>query len=392
LALSEAAVAERSGACTEALVERGRVVEKRAAAEQSLREFESRRAACAAEESQVRRETDEAQRQSAALTEELRQAREQQTEQTAEGERRQANVLQMREQRQTLRQQLEEQSAAAREAQRRIEAADAVLHEKQVALRENEVRREALVARGREELGLDLAEHYATYQHAEQDWEAIKTEIAELKGKVARLGNVNLDAIAELEELTPRYEHLMAQQADLTSAIERLQALIVELDAESRARFLATFEQVRLNFQEMFRKLFGGGKADVVLEDPERPLECGVEIIARPPGKEPQSISLLSGGEKTMTAVALLMSVFKCRPSPFAILDEVDAALDESNTERFNSVLQEFLSHTQFVVITHSKRTMASADVLYGITMEEPGVTKRVSVRFEERVQTPNVA
>ncbi len=392
LGLSEAAVAERSGACTEALVERGRVVEKRAAAEQSLREFESRRAACAAEESQVRRETEEAQRQSAALTEELRQARGQQAEQQAEGARRQADVLQMREQRQALRQRLEEQSAAAREAQRRIEAADAVLHEQQVALRENEVRREALVARVREELGLDLAEHYATYQHAEQDWEAIKTEIAELKGKVTRLGNVNLDAIAELEELTPRYEHLISQQADLTSAIERLQALIVELDAESRARFLATFEQVRLNFQEMFRKLFGGGKADVLLEDPERPLECGVEIIARPPGKEPQSISLLSGGEKTMTAVALLMSVFKCRPSPFAILDEVDAALDESNTERFNSVLQEFLSHTQFVVITHSKRTMASADVLYGITMEEPGVSKRVSVRFEERVQTPNVA
>jgi len=142
----------------------------------------------------------------------------------------------------------------------------------------------------------------------------------------------------------------------------------------------------------MFRKLFGGGKADIILEDPEQPLECGIEIIARPPGKEPQSISLLSGGEKTLTAVALLMGVFRSRPSPFAILDEVDAALDESNIERFNNVLQEFLSHSQFVVITHSKRTMASADVLYGVTMEEPGVSKRVSVRFEDRVQTPSVA
>jgi chromosome segregation protein len=130
----------------------------------------------------------------------------------------------------------------------------------------------------------------------------------------------------------------------------------------------------------------------VILEDPENPLECGIEIIARPPGKEPRSITLLSGGEKTMTAVALLLAVFRSRPSPFAILDEVDAALDESNTERFNSVLHEFLSHSQFVVITHSKRTMACADVLYGITMEEPGVSKRVSVRFDDRVHTPSVA
>ena len=157
-------------------------------------------------------------------------------------------------------------------------------------------------------------------------------------------------------------------------------------------RFAAAFEQIRENFQEVFRKLFGGGKADVVLEDPENALECGIEIIARPPGKEPQSISLLSGGEKTLTAVSLLMGVFKSRPSPFAILDEVDAALDESNVERFNNVLQEFLSHSQFVMITHSKRTMACADTLYGVTMEEPGVSKRVSVRFEARVNTPSVA
>ncbi|HQL55238.1 MAG TPA: chromosome segregation protein SMC, partial [Phycisphaerae bacterium] len=209
---------------------------------------------------------------------------------------------------------------------------------------------------------------------------------------IARLGNVNLDAIAELEELSPRYEHLMAQRSDLLSAIERLQTLIEELDRESRARFLAAFEQIRANFQEMFRKLFGGGRADVLLEDAENPLECGIEIIARPPGKEPQSISLLSGGEKTLTAVSLLMGVFRSRPSPFAILDEVDAALDEANVERFNSVLQEFLSHSQFVVITHSKRTMACADVLYGVTMEEPGVSKRVSVRFDDRVQAPHVA
>jgi chromosome segregation protein len=228
---------------------------------------------------------------------------------------------------------------------------------------------------------------------AEQDWEAVRAEIAELREKLARLGNVNLDAITELEELTPRYENLVAQRTDLLASIERLQALIAELDQESQTRFATAFNQIREYFQELFRQIFGGGKADIVLLDPEKPLECGIEIIARPPGKEPQSLSLLSGGEKTMTAVALVMAVFKSKPSPFAFLDEVDAALDEANTERFNNVLQGFLAHSQFVVITHSKRTMSSADVLYGVTMEEPGVSKRVSVRFENgRVQTPNVA
>jgi chromosome segregation protein len=171
-----------------------------------------------------------------------------------------------------------------------------------------------------------------------------------------------------------------------------LAALIEQLDDQSRTRFTEAFESIRENFHELFRKLFGGGKADILLEEPEQPLECGIEIIARPPGKEPQSISLLSGGEKTLTAVALLLAVFKSKPSPFAILDEVDAALDESNIDRFNTVVNEFLSRSQFIVITHNKRTMQCADVLYGITMEEPGVSKRMSVRFDDRVETPEVA
>ncbi|MCK4341982.1 MAG: chromosome segregation protein SMC [Phycisphaerae bacterium] len=388
----EAALEQMGKEYTAALVEKGRAAEKRAAGEETLEELRARCETLQREEDQARREAEEAVREIDAAEQELRQAREQQAEQNTECERRQQEVLRLRDERQELRQRLEECGTRSREVQRRIEAGESVLHEKQVALRETEVRREGLVARVREDLGLDLEKKYATYEHSEQDWEAIKAEIEELRGKISRLGNVNLDAITELEELTPRYEHLMSQQADLVSAIERLEALIVELDAESRTRFSRTFEQVRDNFQEMFRKLFGGGKADIILEEPDDPLECGIEIIARPPGKEPQSISLLSGGEKTLTAVALLLAVFKSRPSPFAILDEVDAALDESNTERFNNVLQEFLSHSQFVVITHSKRTMASADVLYGITMEEPGVSKRVSVRFEDRVQAPYVA
>ena len=392
LAEEEGVVGRLAREHTEALVERGRAAEKRTAGEATLKELQARCAALRTEQVEAEREAEETDRQIEAAQQELSVARQRQADDGAACQRGRDEALALRERRQSLRQRLEESGAAGRALQKALEEIESRLHEKQVALRESEVRKETLAARVRDDLALDLAELYLTYQHSEQDWEAIKAEIEELRGKIARLGNVNLDAIAELEELSPRYEHLTAQRADLVDAIARLEALITQLDAESRARFAAAFEQIRANFQEMFRKLFGGGKADVVLEDPENPLECGIEIIARPPGKEPQSISLLSGGEKTLTAVALLMAVFRSRPSPFAILDEVDAALDEANVERFNSVLQEFLSHSQFVMITHSKRTMACADVLYGVTMEEPGVSKRVSVRFDERVQTPNVA
>lgn len=387
-----AAVEEHARAYTFALVERGRATEKRAASEEALRELAARLAVLDEERAAAEDEAAHTAEQIRKLEREIEATREQLAARTAACDRQREETLALRDRRQQIRQRFEEHGAAVREAQRRVEARETELHVQQMALRETEVRKEGLAVRVREELALDLDAHYATYAHQEQDWDAIKAEIEELRGKIARLGHVNLDALAELEELTPRYEHLVAQRADLTQAIERLQALIVELDQESRARFTAAFEEIRLHFQEMFRKLFGGGKADVLLEDPENPLECGIEIVARPPGKEPRSISLLSGGEKTLTAVALLLGVFRSRPSPFAILDEVDAALDESNVERFNGVLQEFLSHSQFVVITHSKRTMACADVLYGVTMEEPGVSKRVSVRFDERVQAPNVA
>ncbi len=241
-------------------------------------------------------------------------------------------------------------------------------------------------------MSIDLVESYKTYTLDEQDWDAIKQQIDELRRKIDRLGSVNLDAIRELEEIAPRHEHLIEQRDDLLDSIGRLELLIDELNRESRERFTRTFEAIREHFRELFRKLFGGGKADIILEDEEQPLECGIEIIARPPGKEPQSISLLSGGEKTLTAVALLLAVFKSKPSPFTILDEVDAALDEANNERFNMVVQEFLADSQFIMITHSKITMNCADVLYGVTMEEAGVSKRVSVRFDDRVTAPSVA
>jgi chromosome segregation protein len=163
-----------------------------------------------------------------------------------------------------------------------------------------------------------------------------------------------------------------------------LEQIINKINADSRRLFSATLEAVRAHFQDLFRKLFGGGMADIVLEDGVDILDSGIDIVARPPGKELRSILLLSGGEKTLTCVAMLLAIFRSRPSPFCVLDEVDAALDEANIERFVGVLNEFLTWTQFVVVTHSKKTMACANTLYGVTMQESGVSKRVAVRFDD--------
>ncbi len=193
-----------------------------------------------------------------------------------------------------------------------------------------------------------------------------------------------MDAIRELNDLEIRSGSLRMQYDDLTAAQKSLQEIIGRINTDSRRLFLETFTVVRTHFQELFRKLFGGGMADVILEDETDVLESGIEIVARPPGKELRSISLMSGGEKTMTAVALLLAIFQSKPSPFCILDEVDAALDEANVGRFTNVLREFLDRSQFILITHSKRTMACADVLYGVTMQESGVSRRIAVRFED--------
>jgi len=223
------------------------------------------------------------------------------------------------------------------------------------------------------------------------DWDAVAAEIEELKGKIARLGNVNLDAIQEQDDLEDRHEELLAQVDDIEQAKASLEKLIKQIDDDSRRRFESTFNEVKENFagnDGLFRKLFGGGRADVILQPDEEGkvdlLESGIEIMAKPPGKEPRSISQLSGGEKTMTALALLMAIFKSRPSPFCVLDEVDAALDEANVERFSRIVHSFLQSSHFIIITHHKRTMQTCDLLYGITMQERGVSKRVKVNFDQ--------
>ncbi len=253
-----------------------------------------------------------------------------------------------------------------------------------IELSQLDVKREDLVERVRDELQIDLAAAYENYKESQVNWDEVREEITDLRGKIERLGNVNVDAIAEQDDLDKRNEFLSAQVEDLNKSKTQLQQLINHLNKKSRERFKETFEEIRVHFQQVFRKLFGGGKADIVLEDTEDILEAGIEVIAKLPGKETMSISLLSGGEKALTAIALLFSVFKAKPSPFCFLDEVDAPLDEANNERFNMLLREFQKESQFVVITHSKRTMSVAEVLFGITMQTRGVSKKISVRFDQ--------
>jgi chromosome segregation protein len=220
------------------------------------------------------------------------------------------------------------------------------------------------------------------------DWKQIEQLVHEMSQKLDSMGPINVDAIQEYDELEQRYKFLENQFNDLTNSKAELLDVIAKINQTTKTMFADTFEQIRLNFREMFVELFGGGKANLLLLDESDPLESGIDIIAKPPGKQLQSISLLSGGERTMTAVALLFSIYMVKPSPFCVLDEMDAPLDESNINRFIKILDRFVSQSQFVVITHNKRTIAKADVLYGVTMEEHGVSKLVGVRFAKREES----
>ena len=206
--------------------------------------------------------------------------------------------------------------------------------------------------------------------------------IAELTRQLDNMGPVNLDAVHEYDELEERHRFLETQNNDLTASRKELLDVIARINNTTQKLFADTFAQVRVNFREMFGELFGGGRADLALVDESDPLNCGIDIVAKPPGKQLQTVSLLSGGERTMTAVALLFAIYMVRPSPFCILDEMDAPLDESNINRFIKMLDRFVEQSQFIIITHNKRTIAKADVLYGVTMEERGVSKLVGMRL----------
>jgi len=213
-----------------------------------------------------------------------------------------------------------------------------------------------------------------------RDLEALK----DLQSKIQRLGLINHEAARELGLIEERRQGLSDQIEDLQMARKNLVESLARLNETATTRILESFTAIQEHFRELFRKIFGGGTAELSLEDPGAPLDTGIEVLARPPGKDAARLSLMSGGERTMTAVALLLAVFKSRPGPFCLMDEVDAALDEANVDRFAGVLKEFSEKTQFILISHHKRTMASASVLHGITMKEPGVSIRYSVDIED--------
>ncbi|MBI4523091.1 MAG: chromosome segregation protein SMC [Deltaproteobacteria bacterium] len=263
-----------------------------------------------------------------------------------------------------------------------VDSAQQEKNQLQLLLSEKRLNLQHLFDTIREKHEVDLQETPAEALDENASEESFLAEIEELRGRMERMGEVNLAAIGEFEELNTRYQFLSQQKQDLDRSVADLQQTIAKLNRLCRLRFRESFEEINQKFQEIFPRMFRGGKARLILTDENDYLETGVEIVAQPPGKKLQSITLLSGGEKALTAVSLLFAIFLTKPSPFCFLDEVDAPLDDANIDRFNEMIKEMSQTSQFILITHNKRTMQAAEVLYGITMAEPGVSKVVSVKM----------
>jgi len=278
--------------------------------------------------------------------------------------------------------QLTEMDEAVKELRPRMAAAQEEKNQVQLLLAEKRLNLQHLFDGIREKYDVDLKEAPGDGLPGGISGEELLAEIEELRDRLERMGEVNLAAIGEFEELNSRYQFLTRQKQDLEGSMADLQRTIVKLNRICRLRFKESFEEINQRFEEIFPRLFRGGKARLVLTDDNDYLETGVDIVAQPPGKKLQSITLLSGGEKALTAVSLLFAIFLTKPSPFCFLDEVDAPLDDANIDRFNEMVKEMSQTSQFILITHNKRTMQAAEVLYGITMAEPGVSKVVSVRM----------
>lgn len=278
---------------------------------------------------------------------------------------------------------LESEEQETREQRNDLKKVESELHQTEVKVNRLDVELDNLLR--------NLAEDYElSYELAKQrypkpeDVASTQRVVKELKQQIAALGEVNIGAIDEYERVSERYTFLNEQKSDLTEAKQTLYKVIAEMEQEMSKLFQTTFEQIREHFAIVFAKLFGGGQADLILSEPDELLETGIEIVAQPPGKKLQNLQLLSGGERALTAIALLFAILHVKPVPFCVLDEVEAALDESNVVRFGQYLKEFAEDTQFIVVTHRKGTMEAADVLYGVTMEEDGVSKLVSVRLDD--------
>ncbi|MEI7027366.1 chromosome segregation protein SMC [Paenibacillus sp. y28] len=278
---------------------------------------------------------------------------------------------------------LEQEENKTKDQRNELKEVEQQLHQTEVRLNRLDVELDNLLKKLSEdyELSYELAK---TRYPVPDDIEGTQAKVKDLKRQISALGEVNLGAIEEYQRVGERYEFLNTQKNDLIEAKTSLYQVIREMNEEMSKRFKTTFDAIRSHFVVVFAKLFGGGRADLILSEPDRLLDTGIEIVAQPPGKKLQNLQLLSGGERALTAMALLFSILHVKPVPFCVLDEVEAALDEANVSRFATYLREFSEQTQFIVVTHRKGTMEEADVLYGVTMEEGGVSKLVSVRLDD--------
>ncbi|MCT2534493.1 chromosome segregation protein SMC [Aquibacillus koreensis] len=291
---------------------------------------------------------------------------------------------------QTRRQERMKQTQRITDVERELKEQNRIHQSMIYALQDKEVKANRLDVELENRLQHLQSEYLITFEKAQKDYEKVtdmesaKREVKLLKLSMDELGTVNLGAIEEYERIAERYEFLTEQQTDLVQAKETLYGVISEMDEEMKRKFESTFYQIKEEFTVVFQQLFGGGRAELKLTDPENLLDTGVEIIAQPPGKKSQHLGLLSGGERALTAIALLFAILRVRPVPFCVLDEVEAALDDANVNRFARYLKHYSEKTQFIVITHRKGTMEEADVLYGVTMQESGVSRLVSVKLED--------
>ncbi len=285
-----------------------------------------------------------------------------------------------------LRDELEKRSADEKLKNQNIRDLEKEVKQLEIEITKNDVKLDSMLNTLNEEYSL-------TYEKAKKDYildisvEEARSKVTTYKANIKKLGMVNLAAIDEFERVNTRYEFLTKQKEDLLGAETTLLEIMNEMDSVMVEEFSSTYEKIRAEFKTVFKELFGGGNADLKLTDPEHLLTTGVEIVASPPGKKLTTISLLSGGEKTFTAISLLFAILNVKTVPFCLFDEVEAALDEANVEAFGKYLAHYKEKTQFLIITHKKKTMEFADTLYGITMQESGVSKLVSVKLNEKTE-----
>ena len=302
-----------------------------------------------------------------------------------EGDRAEAEsrLDELTEERETLLQAVEALQKEMRATRKNFEKQNRARHKLEVATTQLEMRIKSVSTRihDKYQVSIDALPPIADNEQAMDEIDLLDS-IEKLKAEISGMGAVNLKAIEAYEEYKKRHDFLISQRADLQQSVQDTYQVIQKINQTSREVFLETFETVQTNFQEVFTQLFGGGETELLLTDPSDVLDSGIDIIARPPGKRPQSITQLSGGERSLVAIGLLFAVFKIKPSPFCVLDEVDAALDEANVLRFTNLIRAYVENTQFVIITHNRRTMEIADAMYGVTMEQAGISKIVSAKF----------